>query len=155
MKHEVFLTVLLVPCALACSPSEVPISQLMQVDEVADSALSEGAAADSSAAFHLDLARNEARSAERLMQNGDNTLAGLYLDRALADAELARKLAQVANVRMRATLTLQSVQELKDSLTTALHDAYAAGERAEPSSAPAKERASASEAALHGIADAD
>jgi hypothetical protein len=60
------------------------------------------------------MARDQVKTAELLMADGDNEEANLVLQRAEADAELALALAREEKLRAEAREALQKVEELKE-----------------------------------------
>lgn len=96
-----------------CATSRVPLMRL--ADARGEIRAAEQLQADRypTASSYLDLARKEEDAGRRLLNLGQQRRAGYVLERAQADAELARALATEAPAKEEAQRTLDRVQKLQ------------------------------------------
>ena len=98
----------------ACGGGPKPEAQAAESQAAISAAEAVGAQSYPKAALHLKMARDQVKTAELLMADGDNDEANLVLQRAEADAELALALAREEKVRADAREELKKVEELKE-----------------------------------------
>lgn len=99
---------------VACGGGPKPEAQAAESQAAISAAEAVGAQSFPKAALHLKMARDQVKTAELLMADGDNDEANLVLQRAEADAELALALAREEKVRVEAREELKKVDELKE-----------------------------------------
>ncbi|HEY6561065.1 MAG TPA: DUF4398 domain-containing protein [Polyangiaceae bacterium] len=99
---------------VACGGGPKPQAQASQSQAAISAAEAVGAQNFPKAALHLKMARDQVKTAELLMADGDNDEANLVLQRAEADAELALALAREEKVRAEAREELKKVDELRE-----------------------------------------
>jgi hypothetical protein len=83
----------------ACAGSPKPTNELVQAQSALRAAREVGAAEVPEAQLHVQLADEQLRRADKLMNDGDNAEAQRVLERAKADAELAVALAREADAQ--------------------------------------------------------
>jgi hypothetical protein len=114
MKTMMFLVGL---AAIAgCATTPVPADKLARSQAMVQSAEVVQADADPRASVHLQLAREELRSAKKLMKDGDNDAASWVLMRAEADGEAALHLAQARMAKADAEQTLTAIRQAKTTM---------------------------------------
>ena len=115
MTHTTPLVVALAAAcfAAACGSSAVPAERLTNTKAAIRAAEEMEARKTPRAALHLKLANDQVAKAERLIDDGENDRAKLYLDQAQADADLALGLAKEAKERSEAQQAEAKIQELR------------------------------------------
>lgn len=115
--HATIATILALALgSLACA--NAPTAELTESRSALRAAEEVGAAEQPSAAYHLELARDQIDAAEALIEDGgDNEYksARRMLERAEVDAELAVSLARAADVRQEAEEARARVEELQSN----------------------------------------
>lgn len=101
--------------ALGCTSATAPQAEYTEAKTAIGAAEAEGAQDIPQASLYLKVARDNAEKAKELMDNDEHEAAEMLLERAQADAELARSLTQEAKVRKEAEDEIQRVQSLKDA----------------------------------------
>lgn len=97
-----------------CGSATMPQQQLTNTQAAIRGAEEAGAADAPDAAYHLQLAKEQLATVERLQAQGKDDHLALRLDRAAADAELAIALANEAETREAAEEARSQVQELRE-----------------------------------------
>lgn len=90
---------LAVAAAAACAGSPAPRGALTDAKSAVAAAEAVDAQKNAKARLHLKLARDQIAKAERLIEDDDNKEARRALERAQADAKLAKSLAKAADLR--------------------------------------------------------
>jgi hypothetical protein len=98
----------------ACGGGPKPEAQAAQSQAAISAAEAVGAQSYPKAALHLKMARDQVKTAELLMADGDNDEANLVLQRAEADAELSLALAREEKLRAEAREAMKKIDELKE-----------------------------------------
>lgn len=98
----------------ACGGGPKPEAQAAQSQAAISAAEAVGAQSYPKAALHLKMARDQVKTAELLMADGDNDEANLVLQRAEADAQLALALAREEKQRAEAREAMKKIDELKE-----------------------------------------
>jgi len=101
--------------ATACGGASVPPSEIADTEAAIRSASEMGAESVPSAALHLELAQNQMKEAEELMEEDEGEAAMRALDRAEADANLALEEARTAEAQSKAKEALQKLDELRQN----------------------------------------
>jgi len=99
--------------ALAGCAAEVPAERLQTSSAAIRGAEEVGAPRVPQAALHLQLAKEQAEKAQKMIAAGDREQAAMVLLRAEADANLAIALARVTNEQHEAEVAAQKVRDLK------------------------------------------
>jgi len=100
--------------AIGCgAAAPVPSEQITQTQAAIRAAEEVGAPSVPKAALHLKMARDQLQTAQGLISQDENEEAGLVLDRARVDAELALALAKEASLRAQAAEALEKVRKLR------------------------------------------
>ena len=113
MSHSALLGVAVALLGVACSQSQVPAGKLANTRAAIRAAEESGADRAPRSALHLKMAEDQLYKAERLMNEGDNEDAVLYLNQASADADLALALAHSQSAREEARQAAQRVENLR------------------------------------------
>jgi signal transduction histidine kinase len=98
----------------ACGGAPPPTDQLATSQAAIRGASEAGAEADPRAKKHLQLAERQLEEAKALIEDDDNEAALLMLQRAEADAELARALAKKSETSAQAVEALTEVKKLEE-----------------------------------------
>ncbi|WP_236519560.1 DUF4398 domain-containing protein [Sandaracinus amylolyticus] len=107
------LGTILITAAAGCGGAPPPTRAQAEAIAAVRSAEAIGAQEQPQAAYHLELAREQVRSAERLIQDGRMQEAGGALMRAKADADLASALTNEADTRNQAAEVREQVETLE------------------------------------------
>lgn len=99
---------------VACGGAAAPTQRLTTAESSVRAAEVGGAEEIPKGELHLKYARDAIASAKKLMEQGDNEAAALYLDRAAVDAEKALALADEDKARVEAETELKKIQEMMD-----------------------------------------
>ena len=114
MRRRIYL-LSFVLVGLGCA-STVPAGRLEASASAIRGAEESGAARVPQAALHLQLAREQAERAQRILaEDGDEDKAGALLLRAEMDAELARALARAAATHADAQQAIERVKSLNQA----------------------------------------
>ncbi len=113
MRKIGFIGALGLMCAVTGCAAEVPAERLQSSSAAIRGAEEVGAPRVPRAALHLQLAKEQAEEAKKLIANGDRDQAAMVLLRAEADANLAIALARVTNEQREAEVAAQKVRDLK------------------------------------------
>lgn len=100
--------------AAACGSTEVRPAQVSEPREKIAAAEEAGAKEIPKAAYHLKLAEDQLKKAEKLMKDGETGRPALMLKEASADAELALAMARLETTRGKARGALEEIQELRE-----------------------------------------
>lgn len=100
----------------ACGGAAVPQSQLTDAKTSVSAAEAVGAKDEPAAELHLKMAENGISDAEELIKEKRHEEAGLVLDRAYADAELALALTETANHKRAADSALARLEALEEDM---------------------------------------
>jgi hypothetical protein len=95
----------------ACGGTQLSQAKVAGVQAAVRAAEEVGAPALPEAALHLELAKEQTSTAQRLSKDGEGEAANLVLERAQADAELAIQLAQTDREQRAAKAAWAKVQE--------------------------------------------
>jgi Domain of unknown function (DUF4398) len=98
---------------VGCGGAAVPQEALTAAKASVSGAEVGGAGADPQAALHLQRAKEQLATAEKLIADGDNEQAAQVIDRATADADLALSLAREAKAKADAQETAEQLNRLK------------------------------------------
>lgn len=104
----------LVAIFTACGGYAPPTGKVASSEAAIRAADEMGADDHPQAALHLKLARDQHEAAKALIDEGNNERADYVLQRAQADAELARSLAHEAKMQADASEVLEQVKELRE-----------------------------------------
>ena len=96
----------------ACGGAPLNQAKLAQAQTALHAAETLGAANDPKAKQSLELARQQIEKAQRLGKEGEGEEANLYLDRAVADADLASQLMRTSSAQAKAREALGKAQAL-------------------------------------------
>jgi uncharacterized protein DUF4398 len=110
-----YCVLLIVGALTACGGAQLNQSRVTEVQSAMRAAEEVGANDQPKASLHLQLARDEVVEAKRLADSGDGDNAGLLLNRAQADAELALQLARTEQEQQKARQAWSKIQELKQN----------------------------------------
>lgn len=99
-----------------CGGAAPPVAAEAEASAALRAAQEVGAEQTPQAAYHLELAREQMRTAEVLIQSGKMEDAGRVLMRAKADAELAIALSREADAQQRAEETRDHIGALERGL---------------------------------------
>jgi hypothetical protein len=113
IKHPIVVALAAGLFAVACGGAAVPQEKLTAAQAAVRAAEVGGAPDNPKAALHLKYARDQIAEANKYIEEEENEVAAVLLDRAEVDAELALALARVENARAEAAAALQEVQKLK------------------------------------------
>lgn len=113
MSHSALLGIAVALLGVACSQSQVPAGKLANTRAAISAAEESGASNSPRSALHLKLAEDQLYKAERLMSEGQNEDAILYLNQAQADADLALSLARTEQAREEARRAAARVESLR------------------------------------------
>jgi hypothetical protein len=97
----------------ACASAQLNPTRVSDVQAAMRAAEAVGADRNPKAALHLQLARDEVAEANRLAKDGDGETAGLLLDRAQADAELALSMTRTEQEQQKAREAWDKVKEFQ------------------------------------------
>ncbi len=113
-RHLTKISILAFGALAACGAGSPVPHDTMAASEGSIRAAEEVGASDvPTAALHLQFAREQTETAERLMKKGDNERARYVLLRAQADAELAVTLSREDAARIEAEKAMEQVQALQ------------------------------------------
>ncbi|AKF09533.1 Hypothetical protein DB32_006682 [Sandaracinus amylolyticus] len=107
------LGAILITAAAGCGGAPPPTRAQAEAVAAVRSAEAVGAQEEPQAAYHLELAREQVRSAEQLIDRGRTQEAGGALMRAKADADLALALSHEADTREQAATVREQVESLQ------------------------------------------
>lgn len=96
----------------ACGASAPTVEQTAAPEAAIREAEAIGAGEIPQASLHLKLASDQYTAAKRLIEDGENARAKLVLERAHADAEVARQIAQMEATRKQADAAERQIQKL-------------------------------------------
>lgn len=113
MSHSALLGIAAALLGVACSQSQVPAGKLANTRSAISAAEESGADKTPRSALHLKMAEDQLYKAERLMNEGENEDAALYLNQAQADADLALALARTNQAREDARQAAARVENLR------------------------------------------
>jgi hypothetical protein len=113
IKHPIVVFVAAGLFSVACGGAAIPQEKLTAAEAAVRAAEVGGAPDNPKAALHLKYARDQIVEAKKYIEEEENEVAAVLLDRAEVDAELALALARVENARAEAAAALQEVQKLK------------------------------------------
>jgi len=99
--------------AIGCGGSSIPVAKVADSQATIRAAEEAGAQKNPQASLHLKLARDQLRKAQILINDDENERAGLFLNQAQADAELALALAHESTERNATRVSQIRVQELQ------------------------------------------
>lgn len=99
-----------------CATTPVPADKLARSQTLVDAAEQARADAEPRATVHLQLAKEQLRTARRSMMAGENRTAEWTLRRAEADAEAALALAQAHTAKVDATRTIEAIRQAKSMM---------------------------------------
>lgn len=114
--QQVALALAVAGLASACGGAQVPHGQLTDAKSSAKAAEAMGAKQEPQAALHLKMATDAITDAEKHIQEGDNEGAMPLLERALADANLARALTREAETKRNADEAVARLNNLEREL---------------------------------------
>ncbi|MDX2053032.1 MAG: DUF4398 domain-containing protein [Polyangiaceae bacterium] len=104
----------LVLAPLGCAGAPVPTQNVADARASAAAAQAVGAEKDPQAALHLELANNNMARAERLISNDEMDAAKVALVEAKVDADLALKLATLAESRVEVAQAQERLNDLTE-----------------------------------------
>jgi hypothetical protein len=104
--------VALLSLALGCATTKIPTEELVDAQVSIRAAEDLGADNVPLASRHLQLAREEARDAQKHLERGERAEAARALERSSADAELAMALAKEAPLQEQAQEALRQAEAL-------------------------------------------
>ena len=104
----------LVAVLAGCGGAQLNQTKLTQAEAAVSAAEAVGAPQNPKAELHLQFARDEMAAAKRLAKEGEGDDSSLLLDRATADAELAKTLAKTEQEQRKARDAWNKVRELKE-----------------------------------------
>lgn len=110
------LIVFLTAAAAACGGSAIPTTEMGRAESAVGAARASGAEEVPAAALHLRLANENLAFARSLVSKGENERARFVLERAAADADLAKSLVHEARSKARAEQAQKEIQALQSSL---------------------------------------
>lgn len=113
IKHPIIVALVAGHFSVACGGAAIPQEKLTAAEAAVRAAEVGGAPTNPKAALHLKYARDQIVEAKKYIEEEENEVAAVLLDRAEVDAELALALARVEGARAEATAALQEVQKLK------------------------------------------
>jgi hypothetical protein len=102
----------------ACGSSAVPQAENAQAVAAISAAEAAGAGGVPKASLHVKMAKDNVALAEKQVRDGDEEEARATLERASADAELARALTTEQQVRDEANAAIRRVEQLQLKTTT-------------------------------------
>lgn len=100
----------------ACSGTPVPQTQLTEAKVSTSAADAVGARTEPSASLHLKMAEDAIAAAEKFIADGKNAEALALLERATADAEVARTMAEAAVVEAKTIATTEKLETLRSDV---------------------------------------
>jgi hypothetical protein len=111
-KSVVSVSALVAFFAVGCGSSAVPLERLTDAKATVRAAQEAGAQNTPQAALHLKMANDELASAQKAMDDGDNTRARLLLNQAQADADLSLALARGTSEKQQAQQAQAKIDDL-------------------------------------------
>lgn len=117
----VSLLVSSVGAVTGCASTPVPADKLARSQALVETAEQVHAEADPRAAVHLQLAKDQLKSARDLMRDGDNRSAVWVLRRAEADAEAALAIAHAQTAKADAQRTIDAVKQAMSMMQSGGH----------------------------------
>jgi hypothetical protein len=113
MSPVAAIAALLCAALTGCGGPPPPNDQLAASQAALRAAIEVGGTQEPQAALHLKLAREQMDKAKALIEEGDNETAQRVLQRAEADAELARALAKKSTTQAAADEATSKITKLK------------------------------------------
>ena len=113
IKHLIIVALAAGLFGVACGGAAIPQDKLTAAEAAVRAAEVGGAPDNPKAALHLKYARDQIAEAKKYIEEEENEVAAVLLERAGVDADLALSLARVENARAEAAAALQEVQKLK------------------------------------------
>jgi hypothetical protein len=113
-KTNLIVTVALAGWAMACGGAALPSESLTSAKEAVSAAEAVGAKDEPQADLHLKMAQDGIIEAEKHIAENENKEAVPLLERAIADAELARELTDEAKKQRSADEALARLQTLQE-----------------------------------------
>jgi predicted small lipoprotein YifL len=107
----------------ACGGAQVPNAQMTDAKSSAKAAEAMGARQEPQAALHLKMAEDAISDAQKHIDNGDNEGAIPVLERAVADANLARALTHEASTKRTADEAIARLNNLEREMAKSNDDA--------------------------------
>ncbi len=117
MEHlKTSIVVLIAGMVAGCASYPAPTQKMVDAEAAIRSAKEVGAEKVPKAQLHVTLAQEQVDKAKKLMSDGDNQRAEMFLQRAQADAELSLTLAKQEGAKTEAQKSSEDLKALKEKL---------------------------------------
>ncbi|HEY8945861.1 MAG TPA: DUF4398 domain-containing protein [Polyangiaceae bacterium] len=113
MKGFAFAALVTVAFTAGCGSSALPPAKFTDTKAAISAAEAVGAPNSPQGALHLKLAKDQLKNAEALIEEDEHEQARLVLERARADAELARLITEREQEQLQANQAMERVRELE------------------------------------------